>query len=78
MALRGRASTKTTSRGPLVVDQVLGAVGPQPTLVERRVVADDDGRHPLAAAVVGQAEHGRLPHARALVDHPLDDLRDRR
>ncbi len=62
-------------RRPLVVDQPLGAVGPQPTLVERRVVADDDRDHPLAAAVVGQPEHGRLPHAGAVVDHPLDDLR---
>ena len=77
MAFRGSSSTKA----------IVAAAGsrrgsrrrwPQPALVERGVLADDHGRHPLAATVVGQAEHGRLLHAWAVVDHPLDDLRDRR
>src|SRR5262249_19829425 len=61
------------ARGSLVIDQPRRAVGSQPALIERRIVADDDRGDPLAAAVVGQPDHGRLAHAGAFVQDTLDN-----
>ena len=62
-------------RRSLVIDQALGAVGPEPTLIEGGIVADDDRRDALTAAVVRQPKHGRLAHAGAVVEDALDNLR---
>jgi len=45
-------------RWSLVVNQALRAVGPKATLIKRSIVADDDCGDPLAAAIVGQPDHG--------------------
>ena len=58
----------------LIVDQAFRAEGAQPTFIERGIVSHDDGRDPLTAAIIGQADHGGLAHAGAFVENALHNL----